>query len=48
MTSLSPRSSQFPDKRSLRRALLDLFWIGILLPLPIIGVLKAVSALARL
>ena len=37
-----------PEKMSLRRALTNLFWIGIMLPLPAVGLAKLVTALVRL
>jgi hypothetical protein len=48
MTSPTPRLPRIPERLSLRRALSDLFWIAIMLPLPIIGVAKVIGAIARL
>jgi hypothetical protein len=48
MTSLTTRLPELAQKLSLRKALMDLFWIATLLPLPIVGVVKVASALARL
>jgi hypothetical protein len=48
MTSLPSRLPQLAPKLSLRKGLQDLFWIAILLPLPIIGAVKVLGALTRL
>ena len=47
MTSLTTRLPELAEKLSLRKALIDLFWIATLLPLPIIGAVKVASAFAR-